>query len=203
MKLLIFWICLRLFLDFSNALSNHCNVAWVTRPERTKGVKDEVKQVPSRPEVRPWRGPQNSNTYIVRFPDSQVPRLTWVGEPDSNTYSYSYRYIPCHERIVKIVGKDVVSFTNLSSQSDNLTDKDVGKKSDSDSWFLFFAKIFQRPMLFWAGFPYCRDHISTCRLFNIGNSATQHNQVAQWPEYTREKIFTQRNPSWQGLVFKT
>ena len=141
--------------------------------------------------------------HTVRFPDSQVPRLTWVGEPDSNTYSYSYRYIPCHERIVKRVGKDVVSFTNLSSQSDNLTDKDVGKKSDSDSWFLFFAKVFQRPMLFWAGFPYCRDHISTCRLFNIGNSATQHNQVAQWPEYTREKIFTQRNPSWQGLVFKT
>ena len=27
-----------------NALSNHCTVAWVTRPERLKGMKDEVKQ---------------------------------------------------------------------------------------------------------------------------------------------------------------
>ena len=46
-----FWISLQLsldfsviFLDFSNALSNHCTVAWVTRPERPKGVKDQVKQ---------------------------------------------------------------------------------------------------------------------------------------------------------------
>ena len=28
----------------ANALSNHCTVAWVTRPERPMGVKDEVKQ---------------------------------------------------------------------------------------------------------------------------------------------------------------
>ena len=28
----------------SNALSNHCTFAWVTRPERPKDVKDEVKQ---------------------------------------------------------------------------------------------------------------------------------------------------------------
>ena len=33
------------FLDFSNALSNHCTVVWVTRPERPKGVKDVVKQI--------------------------------------------------------------------------------------------------------------------------------------------------------------
>ena len=46
-----FWISLQLsldfsviFLDFSNALSNHCTVAWVKRPERPKGVKDQVKQ---------------------------------------------------------------------------------------------------------------------------------------------------------------
>ena len=32
------------FLDFCNALSNHCTVAWVTLPECPKGVKDEVKQ---------------------------------------------------------------------------------------------------------------------------------------------------------------
>ena len=32
------------FLDFSNALSNYCTVAWVTRPERPKGGKDVVKQ---------------------------------------------------------------------------------------------------------------------------------------------------------------
>ena len=47
----IFWISLQMFLDFhvifcdvSNALSNHCTVAWVTRHERPKGVKVEVKQ---------------------------------------------------------------------------------------------------------------------------------------------------------------
>ena len=28
----------------ANALSNHCTIAWVTRPERLKGAKDEVKQ---------------------------------------------------------------------------------------------------------------------------------------------------------------
>ena len=33
-----------IFLDFSNTISNHCTVAWVKRPERPKGVKDEVKQ---------------------------------------------------------------------------------------------------------------------------------------------------------------
>ena len=42
---------LRLFLDFSviflyfsNALSNNCTVAWVTRPQRPKVVKDVIKQ---------------------------------------------------------------------------------------------------------------------------------------------------------------
>ena len=29
---------------FSNALSHHCTDAWVTRPERPKGVKDVIKQ---------------------------------------------------------------------------------------------------------------------------------------------------------------
>ena len=29
---------------FSNALSHHCTDAWVTRPERPKGVKDIIKQ---------------------------------------------------------------------------------------------------------------------------------------------------------------
>ena len=33
-----------IFLDFSNSLSHHCIVAWVTRPERLKGVKDVIKQ---------------------------------------------------------------------------------------------------------------------------------------------------------------
>ena len=28
----------------ANPLSNHCTVVWVTRPERQKGAKDEVKQ---------------------------------------------------------------------------------------------------------------------------------------------------------------
>ena len=32
------------FLDFSNALSHHCTVAWVTRPERPKGEQDVIKQ---------------------------------------------------------------------------------------------------------------------------------------------------------------
>ena len=29
---------------FSNALCHHCTDAWVTRPERPKGVKDVIKQ---------------------------------------------------------------------------------------------------------------------------------------------------------------
>ena len=40
---------------FSNALSHHCTDAWVTRPERPKGVKDVIKQAgraQSRPEGR-------------------------------------------------------------------------------------------------------------------------------------------------------
>ena len=32
-------------LDFSNALSHHCTVAWVTRPQRPQGVKDVIMQV--------------------------------------------------------------------------------------------------------------------------------------------------------------
>ena len=41
---------------FSNALCHHCTDAWVTRPERPKGVKDEVKQA-RRARSRP-EGPQ-------------------------------------------------------------------------------------------------------------------------------------------------
>ena len=33
-----------IFLDFSNALSHHCTVVWVTWPECPKGVKDVIKQ---------------------------------------------------------------------------------------------------------------------------------------------------------------
>ena len=33
-----------IFGDFYNALSHHCTDAWVTRPERPKGVKDIIKQ---------------------------------------------------------------------------------------------------------------------------------------------------------------
>ena len=29
---------------FSNALSHHCTVAWVTRPEHPKDLKDVIKQ---------------------------------------------------------------------------------------------------------------------------------------------------------------
>ena len=46
------------FYPMANALSNHCTVAWVTRPERSKGAKDEVKQArraQSRPEGPPAR----------------------------------------------------------------------------------------------------------------------------------------------------
>ena len=32
------------FFYFSNALSHHCTVAWVTGPECPKGVKDVIKQ---------------------------------------------------------------------------------------------------------------------------------------------------------------
>ena len=44
---------IKIAITFSNTLSNHCTVAWVTRPEHPKGVKDEVKQArraQSRPE---------------------------------------------------------------------------------------------------------------------------------------------------------
>ena len=40
-----------IFFYFSNALSNHRTIAWVPRPERLKGVKDEVR----RPEGPPAR----------------------------------------------------------------------------------------------------------------------------------------------------
>ena len=33
-----------IFLDFSNALSNDCTTAWVTWPERPKGMKDVIEQ---------------------------------------------------------------------------------------------------------------------------------------------------------------
>ena len=39
----------------SNALFHHCTDAWVTRRERPKGAKDEVKQAQSRPEGPPAR----------------------------------------------------------------------------------------------------------------------------------------------------
>ena len=41
---------------FSNALCHHCTDAWVTRPERPKGVKDVIKQA-RRAQSRP-EGPQ-------------------------------------------------------------------------------------------------------------------------------------------------
>ena len=41
---------------FSNALCHHCTDAWVTRPERPKGVKDVIKQT-RRAQSRP-EGPQ-------------------------------------------------------------------------------------------------------------------------------------------------
>ena len=37
----IFWICRK---NMSMTLSNDCIVTWVTRPERPKGAKDEVKE---------------------------------------------------------------------------------------------------------------------------------------------------------------
>ena len=43
---------------FSNALSHHCTDAWVTRPQRPKGVKDVIKQ--GRRAQRPPEGPQPS-----------------------------------------------------------------------------------------------------------------------------------------------
>ena len=36
----------------ANTLSNHCTVAWVTRPEHPKGAEDEVKQAQG-PKVGP------------------------------------------------------------------------------------------------------------------------------------------------------
>ena len=44
-------------INFSNALFHHCTVAWVTWPERPKGVKDVIKQARRRAQNRP-KGPQ-------------------------------------------------------------------------------------------------------------------------------------------------
>ena len=70
----IFWICRQNFLDLSTKCFGffdnffgffgesfgfstiYCNVAWVTRPERPKGAKDDVKQA-RRAQSRP-EGPQ-------------------------------------------------------------------------------------------------------------------------------------------------
>ena len=49
----------------ANALSNHCTVARVTRPERPKGVKDVVKY---RPEV-PKAGPGGIKFNLFGPPD--------------------------------------------------------------------------------------------------------------------------------------
>ena len=62
-----FWICRQFFLDLSTifldlstkisnvpmTLSNDHIIAWVTRPERLKGAKDEVKR-PKGPPARSW-----------------------------------------------------------------------------------------------------------------------------------------------------
>ena len=47
-----------IFGDFSYALSHHCTVAWVTRHEHSKGVKDR-----SRPEG-PKAGPKSRNLEV-------------------------------------------------------------------------------------------------------------------------------------------
>ena len=47
-----------IFWNFFNTLYHHCTVAWVTRPERPKGVKEVIKQAQSlNLEVGPWRDP--------------------------------------------------------------------------------------------------------------------------------------------------
>ena len=46
-------------------LSYHCNVAWVTRPERPKGVKDVIKQA-RRAQSRP-EGPQPRLLVAIYF----------------------------------------------------------------------------------------------------------------------------------------
>ena len=56
-------------LDFSNALSHHYTVAWVTRPERLKGVKDVIKQTRRAATLKSGPGgrrdPKTSILYIV------------------------------------------------------------------------------------------------------------------------------------------
>ena len=58
---MIFWISL---LD---APSHHCTVAWVTRPERPKGAKDEVKQA-----LGPNAGPKGRKLEVGA---QRAPRL--------------------------------------------------------------------------------------------------------------------------------
>ena len=56
-------------MDFSNV---YCTIAWVTRPELPKGVKEVLKQGPKAGlkgcnlEVGPWRGPKTSMfSYVM------------------------------------------------------------------------------------------------------------------------------------------
>ena len=63
-----------IFLDFSNALSNHCTVEWVTRHERPRGVKDEVKQAQRPlPRSRAPKGPKTSS--VIKWRKGRMSRL--------------------------------------------------------------------------------------------------------------------------------
>ena len=53
---------------FSNALSHRCTDAWVTRPQRPKGVKDVIKQA-RRAQSRP-EGPQHRTSIRSRGPEA-------------------------------------------------------------------------------------------------------------------------------------
>ena len=84
-----------LVLDFSNALSHHCTVAWVTRPERSKGVKDVIKQA-RRAQSRP-EGPQPRSRRAFRL---LVPRNICHGEEICHVATFQ---IVIHDRCGEIL----------------------------------------------------------------------------------------------------
>ena len=69
-------------MDFSNALSHHCTVAWVTRPERPKGVKEGIKQAQSNLEVGPRRAPRLLVFFNFSYALSHHCTVAWVTRPE-------------------------------------------------------------------------------------------------------------------------
>ena len=63
----------------ANALSNHCTVAWVTRPERPKGVKHVIKQA-----QRAQVGAPSSKRIMMKVNDKRNGGVKVTGKRGDN-----------------------------------------------------------------------------------------------------------------------